>query len=247
MTVGPDELLTTGEVAALLRSSRQHVVDLCERGLLPYVRVGTHRRVWRADVEAVLRPELTRDQLKALWLHRAVAGRLVMDPATVLSEARVNLDRLRRIHPDGKAAVWLDRWRTVLEGGAEAVLDVLTSRTPPSPRSGEKPGSVKREQLEAGSARWPLTWPRATRIFSTGSPNDDLGLADQVRIACGQSPRCLEGDQIRKRAGLRRALTPRGGARRESYRPESRESQLRAGLTSPDSIASPTSWRMRRS
>ena len=130
MTGSPDELLTTGEVAALFRSSRQHVVDLCERGLLPYIRVGTHRRVRCADVEAILRPELTRDQVKALWLHRAVAGRLVIDPGTVLSKARVNLDRLRRIHPDGMAAVWLDQWRTLLEGDAEAVLDVLTSRAP---------------------------------------------------------------------------------------------------------------------
>src|SRR6266480_4316150 len=128
MTGSPDELLTTGEAAVLLRSSRQHVVDLCERGLLPYVKVGTHRRVRRADVEAVLRPDLTRDQLKALWLHRAVAGRLVADPGAVLSKARANLDQLCRIHPDGMAAVWLDRWRTVLEDGAEAVLDVLTSR-----------------------------------------------------------------------------------------------------------------------
>ena len=57
----------------LLRSSRQHVVDMCERGLLPYIKVGSRRRLRRADVEAILRPELTRDQLKALWLHRAVA------------------------------------------------------------------------------------------------------------------------------------------------------------------------------
>jgi len=161
MTVSPDELLATGEVAALLRSSRQHVVDLCERGLLPYVRVGTHRRVWRADVEAVLRPELTRDQLKALWLHRAVAGQLVMDPATVLSKARVNLDRLRRIHPDGMAAVWLDRWRTVLEGGAEAVLDVLTSRTPNavelrqnSPFAGVLSEAERRAVLAAFALQW---------------------------------------------------------------------------------------------
>jgi hypothetical protein len=71
---------------------------------------------------------LTRDQLKALWLHCAVAGRLVADPGAVLSKARANLDRLRRIHPDGMAAVWLDRWRAVLEDGVEAVLEVLTSR-----------------------------------------------------------------------------------------------------------------------
>src|SRR6266550_7131879 len=86
VTSHPDELLTTGEVALLLRSSRQHVVDLCERGLLPYVKAGAHRRIRRADVDAVLRPDLTRDQLKALWLHRAVAGRLVADPVAVLSK-----------------------------------------------------------------------------------------------------------------------------------------------------------------
>jgi len=130
MAVRERDLLTTSETAALLRSSRQHVVDMCERGLLPHVKVGTHRRLRRADVEAILRPELTRDQLKALWLHRAVAGRLVQDPHAVLLKAARNLDRLRLVHPDGMAARWLDRWRTVLDAGAEAVLDVLTSGEP---------------------------------------------------------------------------------------------------------------------
>src|SRR5437899_9286789 len=129
MLTSDGELLTTGEAALLQRSSRQHVVDLCERGLLPYVRVGTHRRLRRADVAAVLRRELTRDQLKALWLHHAVAGRLVADPDRVLSKARTNLDRLRQLHSQGMAAMWLDRWRVILDEGVEAVLDALTSRT----------------------------------------------------------------------------------------------------------------------
>lgn len=77
----------------LLRSSRQHVVDLCERGLLPYLKVGSHRRLRRSDVEALVGSELTRDQLKALWLHRAVAGRLVQDPDAVLARAASNLAR----------------------------------------------------------------------------------------------------------------------------------------------------------
>ena len=38
-------LLTTGEVAKLLGTSRQQVVNLCERGDLPFVMVGKHRRV----------------------------------------------------------------------------------------------------------------------------------------------------------------------------------------------------------
>ena len=37
-----ERLLTTGQAAKLLNSSRQHVVDLCESGDLPYVTVGTH-------------------------------------------------------------------------------------------------------------------------------------------------------------------------------------------------------------
>jgi excisionase family DNA binding protein len=145
----------------LLRSSRQHVVDMCERGLLPYVKVGVHRRLRRADVEAVLRTELTRDQLKALWLHRAVAGRLVSDPEAVLVKAAANLERLREVHPDGMAAMWLDRWRAVLDEGIEAVLEVLTSRAPHavelrqnSPFAGVLPDAERRAVLAAFAARW---------------------------------------------------------------------------------------------
>ncbi|GAA1793850.1 helix-turn-helix domain-containing protein [Planosporangium flavigriseum] len=161
MTVRTGELLTTGEAAVLLGSSRQHVVDLCKRGLLPYVKAGTHRRLRRADVEAVLRPELTRDQLKALWLHRAVAGRLVTDPDGVLSKVRANLDRLRQVHRDGMAAMWLDRWQATLDDGVEAVLDALTSRVPHavelrqnSPFAGVLPETERRAVLAAFVARW---------------------------------------------------------------------------------------------
>jgi excisionase family DNA binding protein len=161
MVTGDADLLTTGEAALLLRSSRQHVVDLCERGFLPFVRVGTHRRLRRGDVEAVLRPDLTRDQLKALWLHRAVAGRLVVDPDGVLSKARTNLARLGQVHPDGMAAIWLDRWRATLDDGIEAVLDTLTSRAPHavelrqnSPFAGVLSETERRAVLNAFTTRW---------------------------------------------------------------------------------------------
>ncbi|MEU8081965.1 helix-turn-helix domain-containing protein [Catellatospora citrea] len=161
MNSGPDDLLTTTEAAALLRSSRQHVVDLCERGMLPFVRVGTHRRLARSDVLAVLRPELTRDQLKSLWLHRAVAGRLVADPDNVLANAAENLHRLQRVHPDGMAAMWLERWRQVLDAGVEAVLEVLTSRSRDaaelrqnSPFAGVLPEGTRQAVLTAFAERW---------------------------------------------------------------------------------------------
>jgi len=155
------ELLTTAEAAALLGSSRQHVVDLCERGELPYVRVGTHRRLHRSDVEAVLRPALTRDQVKALWLHRAVAGRLVRQPDRVLSKTRTNLAHLQAVHPNGAAARWLARWQVVLDSGTEAVLDALTSRTPlaielrqNSPFAGVLTEAERRDVLAAFARYW---------------------------------------------------------------------------------------------
>ena len=119
--------VTTGEAAVLLRSSRAHVADLCLRGLLPYVMIDGRRRMRRCDVEALLRPGMTKVQLETLWLHRAVAGRLVRDPRAVMAAAAINLRRLRRMHPAGRAWEWLDRWDAVLDQGVEAVLDALTS------------------------------------------------------------------------------------------------------------------------
>ena len=119
--------MTTGEAAVLLRSSRAHVVDLCLRGLLPYVRIDSQRRMRRCDVEALIEPRMDREQLETLWLHRAVAGRLVRDPRAVLAAAAINLRRLRRLHPEGRAWEWLDRWDALLEQGVEAVLEALTS------------------------------------------------------------------------------------------------------------------------
>lgn len=127
MTIRANELLTTGEAARRLRSSRAHVVDLCLRGLLPYVKIGGQRRLRRADVEALIEPGLTREQLQALWLHRAVAGKVVQDPPGLLAAAAANLRRLRRMHPEGRAWEWLDRWQATLDEGVDAVLDVLTS------------------------------------------------------------------------------------------------------------------------
>ena len=127
MTIRTRELVTTGQAAILLRSSRAHVVDLCLRGLLPFVRVGGQRRIRRSDVEALIQPSLTRAQLESLWLHRALAGKVVTNPPALLAAAEINLRRLRRMHPEGRAWEWLDRWDALLEEGVEAVLDALTS------------------------------------------------------------------------------------------------------------------------
>jgi excisionase family DNA binding protein len=126
MRSSPD-LLSIGEAAILLRSSRQQVTDLCARGLLPYVSIGTQRKLRRSDVEALIRPALSRVETEQLWLHRAIAGRFVADPAALLAAATINLRRLRRLHPEGRSWEWIDRWQAVLDEGPESVLEALTS------------------------------------------------------------------------------------------------------------------------
>jgi len=127
-----DELLTTGEAAKILNTSRQHVVDLCDRGDLPFVTTGSHRRIRRADVEALrTRTErLTRDQRRSLWLGYATAGKLVADPPGVVEKARHNLAKLKVTHARGTGGRWLDEWERLLDGPVDRVLDALTSRTP---------------------------------------------------------------------------------------------------------------------
>ena len=126
------DLLTTGEAAQLLGTSRQHVVDLCNAGDLPYVMVGRHRRVTRHDVEALRAGtrRWTRDQLRSLWLSHAVAARLVEDPQGVLARARINLKRMFADSARGSTKIWLKKWEQLLEGPIEGVLDALTSRSP---------------------------------------------------------------------------------------------------------------------
>jgi excisionase family DNA binding protein len=123
-------LIPTGEAAAIHGCSRQHVVNLCNRGMLPVTYIGTHRRVRRADVErlvAIQPSALRREQRRNRWLHVAVAGRLVEDPDTVTSNARANLDRLLARHQRGGVNTSLLEWRRLLDGSIEGVIDALTS------------------------------------------------------------------------------------------------------------------------
>jgi excisionase family DNA binding protein len=127
VTVHASDFVSIGEAAILLRSSRRHVADLCARGLLPSVSVGSQRRVRRGDVESFIRPALSREQLEVLWLHRAIAGKFVENPATLLAVATINLRRMRRLRPEGEKWGWIERWQLVLDEGVEAALDALTS------------------------------------------------------------------------------------------------------------------------
>lgn len=130
-------LISTGQAAAILGSSRQHVVDLCKRGVLTSASTGAHRRLVRRDVEHFARSRSsgspspqTRAQRRSRWLHTAVAGRLVRDPEAVLKQAQVNLEHMADVHADGMSARWLNEWRSTLEAGPDAVVQMLTSGSP---------------------------------------------------------------------------------------------------------------------
>jgi excisionase family DNA binding protein len=123
------DLVTTGQAAAILGSSRQHVVDLCTSGRLPFQVVGTHRRIRRSDVVRLMGgvEALTRDQQRSLWLHRVVAGKVALDPARTLSLARRNLSRLRSQHPAGAVTADFDEWEALLAGPVDVLLATLVS------------------------------------------------------------------------------------------------------------------------
>ena len=124
MTTG--NLLTTRQAASVLGCSRQHVVDLCEAGRLPHTRIGTHRRIRQSDLDAFTRARpLRREELRSLWLHRAVAGKVVVDPDRAIATARTNLARMLEIEP--RTEMYVRAWERILDIGPEAVLEELTS------------------------------------------------------------------------------------------------------------------------
>jgi hypothetical protein len=113
------------------------------------------------DSETALRPLMTRDQFKALWLHRAVVGKMVADPELVLARMTANLERLRAVHPTGMTAHWLDRWSETLGEGTEAELDMLTAHTPlamelrqNSPFAGVLTQAERQAVLTAFASNW---------------------------------------------------------------------------------------------
>jgi excisionase family DNA binding protein len=123
------DLLTTTEAAKILRRSRQYVANLCDRGELPTVRTGVHRRIPRRDVEALVGPPARREDERSLWINYALAAKLIADPTGVIEKAKRRLEELRAAHSHGRSNVYLDRWERALNEGPVAVLTIMTSRT----------------------------------------------------------------------------------------------------------------------
>lgn len=126
-----DDLLTTGEAADLLGVSRQHVVDLCDRGDLLYSWSGKHRRIRRGDAALVATGtrRVTRDQVRSLLLALVVAGHIVVDPDGTRALAKANLRKVRDSSARGAARVWTEEWERLLEAPLIDLLAALTSHS----------------------------------------------------------------------------------------------------------------------
>jgi excisionase family DNA binding protein len=125
-----ETMLRTSAVAHMLGVSRQHVVDMCDRGELHCVRVGTHRRIPRGEVDRLIGSGLRREEEQSLWLHYALLAPLLTEPEAVISKARENILHWSHKHRrDGMAMRYLAKWERVLDDGLDAIVDALTSRS----------------------------------------------------------------------------------------------------------------------
>jgi excisionase family DNA binding protein len=124
------ELIRTGRAAAILGTSRQHVVDLVNRGVLANYGDGVQRRVDRSEVEALAGRPRPRDQRLRLWLHYAIAGSIVRSPARSMADIAANRDALSRAAiASGRSVERLLAWRRLLAQGPEAMLRAMTAES----------------------------------------------------------------------------------------------------------------------
>jgi excisionase family DNA binding protein len=146
----------------MLGVSRQHVVDMCDRGELPCVKVGKHRRIPRREVELFTSHRLTREQEKSLWLHRALLLPLLTEPDAILAKARENLRRWSSMHRhDGMTLDYFKEWERVLDDGLDAVVEVVTSTSEGacemrqnSPFAGVLPDETRVKVLRSFREHW---------------------------------------------------------------------------------------------
>lgn len=78
------------------------------------------------EVEVRVGPPFTREERRSLHLHEAIAEQLRAEAG--LAQARASLARMRGVHPGARPL--LDEWRCLLRRPLDALLPVLTDRTP---------------------------------------------------------------------------------------------------------------------
>jgi hypothetical protein len=81
------------------------------------------------DVFVSFVPQLTREDRRSLFLHRAIAAKLRRSPREVLTRARRNLRRMMDRHAGARAL--LGEWSRILESpSVEEIVSVMTDPQP---------------------------------------------------------------------------------------------------------------------
>jgi transcriptional regulator with XRE-family HTH domain len=84
------------------------------------------------ELHVVFVPPMTREDQRSLELHRAIAEKLVADPASVVRKARKNVELMIKTNPEASAL--LRAWRQALSLPTSDLLDLLDD---PRPRARE--------------------------------------------------------------------------------------------------------------
>lgn len=123
--------LTQNRLAELAHTSQPTIAAYESGTKSPNLR--TLERLARSvGLEAVVDfvPPLTREDRRSLALHRAIARRLEQSPKSILRRARGTLEKMSRQHPG--ARLLLSRWRGLLKGPMEEIVEVLLDPRPSS-------------------------------------------------------------------------------------------------------------------
>jgi transcriptional regulator with XRE-family HTH domain len=121
--------LTQSRLAELAHTSQPTIAAYESGTKSPNLR--TLERLARSvGLEAVVDfvPPLTREDRRSLALHRAIARRLEKSPEPILRRARRTLEKMRRRHPGARPL--LSRWRSLLAGPIEEIVEVLLDPRP---------------------------------------------------------------------------------------------------------------------
>jgi len=116
---------------------------------------------WCLRRRTARRQPLRREEQRSLWLNRAIAGKLAVDPPRVMQIAEDNLARFAELHRGGTVEHWLNAWRVIISEGPEAVMRTLTSEAPEavelrqnSPFPGVLSEGERRHVLDAFTEYW---------------------------------------------------------------------------------------------
>jgi len=105
-----------------------------------------------SDQQAERTPEaLSQEELRSLWLHRAIAARIQADPERARTVAGENIAIRREADRTGRAESWRRAWEVLLDGPLDLLLATLCST---SIRAGQLRQAAPFAGLLSPQERW---------------------------------------------------------------------------------------------